>query len=191
MPKISAPTVAEHRSAQYAAMLTAAEEILLTSGITAVTPSAVGSRAGLARSTFYEYFPSKDDLLIALAARTFQEWRDEVGALTAGAAPGEARLRAYVEATLRLTADGRHGLATALRGVKLTPKSHEHLAALHDDLNAPLRDALGGLLADDDRMTAPLVHGIIGAAMNLIVAGRPVAEVTERTSTLILRGLTL
>lgn len=189
MPKISAPTVVEHRNAQRAAMLVAAEEILLADGIDAVTPSAVGSRAGLARSTFYEYFPSKDDLLIALAARTFQEWRDEVSEFTAAATPGEDRLRAYVTATLRLTADGRHGLATALRGVNLSPRSHDHLAELHDALNTPLREILGDLINDDDTLTAPLVHGIIGAAMSLVVAGRPLEEVTERTVTLIVRGL--
>lgn len=189
MPKISAPTVAEHRSAQHAALLVAAEEILLDGGIESVTPSAVGSRAGLARSTFYEYFPSKDDLLIALAARTFQEWRTEVAQFTAPVPPGEARLRAYIAATLRLTADGKHGLATALRGVKLSPKSHDHLAELHDALNTPLREALGGLIADDDRLTAPLVHGVIGAAMALIVAGRPLDVVTERTCALVLDGL--
>ena len=171
-------------------MLIAAEEILLRDGVDAVTPSAVGSHAGLARSTFYEYFASKDDLLVALAARAFQQWRTEIEAITSQAAPGAPRVRAYVAATLRLTADGRHGLATALRGVPLSPKSHEHIAELHDALNAPLRDALGGLVSADDRMTAPLVHGMIGAAMALVVAGRPVSDITERTTTMILGSLT-
>ncbi len=189
MPKISAPTVAEHRSAQHAALLAAAEEILLEDGVDAVTPAAVTKRAGLARSTFYEYFPSKDDLLVALARVAFHEWRDELDAAMSVIPSGPERLRAYVTMSLRLSADGRHGLATALRGVPLSPRSHDDIAELHESLNGPLRSALAGLIAADDRYAAHLIHGAIGAAMNLVTAGRPVDEVSERTVAMLLDGL--
>ena len=58
MPRIDAPTVAEHHAQRRAALLAAAEELLAEQGVEAVTPAAVGARAGLARSSVYQYFSS-------------------------------------------------------------------------------------------------------------------------------------
>lgn len=52
MPKISAPTVAEHRVRQRGALLRAAIELLVDGGVSAVTPAAVSAAAGLARPSF-------------------------------------------------------------------------------------------------------------------------------------------
>lgn len=170
-------------------MLAAAEEILLSDGVDMVTPATVTKRAGLARSTFYEYFPSKDDLLVALARVAFHQWREELDAAMAAIPDGTERLRAYVRMSLRLSADGRHQLATALRGVPLSPRSHDDIAELHESLNIPLRSALHGLISPDDRYAAALIHGAIGAAMNLVKAGRPVDDVAERTAKILIDGL--
>ena len=65
MPKISAPTVAEHRARQRAALLDAARVLLEEQGYPALTFGALADRTGLARPTVYEYFGSKDDLMVA------------------------------------------------------------------------------------------------------------------------------
>ena len=54
MPKISAPTVAEHRAMQRAALVRAGEEVLLAAGLAGVTPRSVCERAGMSRSSFYD-----------------------------------------------------------------------------------------------------------------------------------------
>ncbi|MCD2497386.1 MULTISPECIES: TetR/AcrR family transcriptional regulator [Microbacterium] len=189
MPKISAATVAEHRTAQHAALLAAAEELLLSDGIDAVTPSAVTSRAGLARSTFYEYFPSKDDLLVALAREAFELWTKELAQSVALAEPGREQLRAYIAATIRLAADGRHDLATVLRGVSLSPKSQADIVALHTALDDPLGEILRELVGPQARTAAPLIHGLLGSAMKLATAGRPAPEVTEIATRMVLDGI--
>ena len=58
MPRISAPTVAQHRMRQRDALLHAATELLVSGGLSAVTPAAVGAAAGLARPSVYQYFSS-------------------------------------------------------------------------------------------------------------------------------------
>ena len=45
MPRITAPTVAEHRAAQRSALVHAGEAVLRESGLAAVTPRAVCTRA--------------------------------------------------------------------------------------------------------------------------------------------------
>lgn len=108
MPRITAPTVAEHRALQRAALLQAGEEVLVTGGLAAFSPTSVSERAGMARSSFYDYFPSKDDLLVAIAIDAMERWDAEIARALAGVEPGRAELRALVDATMRMTAEGKH-----------------------------------------------------------------------------------
>ncbi|MDR6620378.1 TetR/AcrR family transcriptional regulator [Sinomonas atrocyanea] len=189
MPKISAPTVAEHRDAQRTALIRAAEAVLLEGGLAAATPRAVTERAGLARSSFYDYFPSKDDLLVAVALRAFEQWNEEIGVELAEAAPGLERLRVFVEATLRMTADGKHGLATSLREAELTPKRREDIGALHAALFRPLEQTLAELGHSDATLWAYLAQGVLGAGVQLVEHGADHREVADSAFQLLTRGL--
>lgn len=189
MPKISAPTVAEHRVAQRQALLAAAETLIVESGVSAVTPRSVGERAGLARSSFYEYFPSRDDLLAAVATRAFDAWADEVRAAVDAAPAGRARLHAYVEATMRMTADGKHDLATGLQQVELSPTSYDAIMAMHDALTTPLHDLLAELGVAEPARHAALVQGLINAGMQLVGHGVTAAEATASLVGMLEHGL--
>lgn len=190
MPRITAPTVAEHRAAQRAALMAAASALISERGVAAVNPRSVGERAGLARSTFYEYFPSKDDLLAAVAVQAFEEWADELNAAVAAAPPGRARLHAYVEATIRMTADGKHDLATQLQQTELSPKSYDAVMALHDTLATPLRDVLAQLGLRANPAQAALVQGVISAGMQLLAHGVSPEEALEEITALLDHGVT-
>src|SRR5665811_1213333 len=78
MPKISAPTVAEHRSRQRKALLHAATKLLVDGGVNAVTPAAVGAAAGLARPSVYQYFSSGADILAAVIEDAFPRANEEL-----------------------------------------------------------------------------------------------------------------
>jgi AcrR family transcriptional regulator len=189
MPKISAPTVAEHRESQRRALLEAAEGIIRESGVAAVNPRTVGERAGLARSSFYEYFPSRDDLLAAVAVQAFDAWAAEVDAAVAAVPPGRARIHAYVDATLRMTADGKHGLATGLRDADLSPTSYDAIMAMHDSLAGPLRSLLEELGMPDPARQAALVQGMITAGVQLVSHGSDPAEIARAIDAILEDGL--
>lgn len=191
MPKISAPTVAEHRAAQRDALLAAAEELIAEAGVGAVTPRAVGERAGLARSSFYEYFASKDDLIAAVAVEAFEQWAAEVAAVTSAVPAGRARLQAYVEANIRMTADGKHALATGLRSADLSPSSRDAIAALHDSLVTPLTRLLAEAGAPDVELQAALLQGVIGAGVQLVTHGAPAEEVSAAIAAMLDAGVRL
>src|SRR5689334_23437274 len=125
MPKISAPTVAAHRAAQRAALLRSGEGLLLEGGLAAATPRAVCERAGLARSSFYDYFATKDDLLVAIAIDAIERWDAEIERMLSHVEPGLAELRRLIDATMEMTADGRHAIAGALREADLSPSRYE------------------------------------------------------------------
>ena len=127
MSKINAPTVAEHRTARRAALVQAAEALLLESGIAGISPRSVCERANLSRSSFYDYFHTKDDLLVAVAIDAFERWdRETEQGLTGVKSPRE-RLKVLTDATMRMTGDSGHAIAGQLRQAELSPTRLEDL----------------------------------------------------------------
>ncbi|GGI44970.1 AcrR family transcriptional regulator [Agromyces flavus] len=171
MPKISAPTVAEHRAAQRAALVEAGGRILVEDGMAGITARTVTERAGLARSSFYDYFPSKDDLLVAIAIDVFAAWDAEIEQALAEVEAGLPKLRALVDATMAMTADGRHDLAGALREADLHPSRYEDLMVMHDALLRPLVQVLADAGEAEPERSAMLVQGVLGAGIQLVTHG--------------------
>lgn len=171
MPKITAATVAEHRASQRAALVRAGEELLQEAGLAGVTPGSVTERAGMARSSFYDYFPSKDDLLVAIAIDAIERWDADIEHTLDGVEPGLPELRAFVDATMQMTADGRHAIAGSLRDANLSPTRFEDLMTLHDALMRPLTRVLADLGLPASRTTVSLVQGLLGAGVQLVSHG--------------------
>jgi AcrR family transcriptional regulator len=180
--------VAEHRAGQRAALLAATEQILLDTGLAGVMPRSVAERAGLARSTFYEYFGSRDDILAAVAIEAFERWGQEVDRALAGVAQAD-RLSAYVEATIRMAADGKHGIASLLRQAELSPSRYDDVMALHDTLLQPITEILRGADVTNVRMNAALVQALLGAGVQSVTHGAEVTSVTEGIVALLTSGL--
>lgn len=120
MPKINASTVAEHRAHQREALVGAAIDILVSEGAAAVTPAAVGARAGLARSSVYQYSDSSAALLAAITEQAFRRSNEALAGVMAAASGPVARVEAFFRESLRLGAEGAHRPAAALlRGRRL------------------------------------------------------------------------
>ncbi|HET8928418.1 MAG TPA: TetR/AcrR family transcriptional regulator [Microbacterium sp.] len=190
MPRISAPTVAEHRANQRAALIHAGEAVLLESGLAAVMPRSVCERAGLARSSFYDYFATKDDLLVAIAIDAIERWDAEIEQELAGAEPGLGELRRFIDATMAMTAAGKHAIAGALRDADLSPSRLEDLMTLHDALLRPLIRVLSELGLSESKSAVTLVQGVLGAGIQLVSHGLDHRTVADDTFRLLTRGLT-
>lgn len=188
MPKISAPTVAEHRAAQRAALLRATERLLIDVGIAGVTPRSVAELAGLARSSFYEYFGSRDDILTAVAIAAFDRWAAEIDEALNGV-PAADRLRSYVEATMRMTADGKHAIAATLQQADLSPSSYEDIMALHTSLLRPIATLLNETGIPDVDAHVALVQGLLNAGVQLVARGIHPDAATAMISDLLTNGL--
>lgn len=189
MPKISAPTVAEHRAAQRAALLRAGEAVLLESGLAGTSPRTVCERAGLARSSFYDYFSTRDDLLVAIAIGAIERWDAEIEAALAGIEPGAAELRAFVDATMEMTAEGKHEIAGALRDADLSPSRFEDLMELHEALMRPVVRVLADFGLQDSRAAVALAQGVLGTGVQLVGHGMDHREVADQVYRLLTRGL--
>ena len=109
MPRIEAATVAEHNAMRRRQVVDAAAEVLGDVGVGGFTPAAVAKRAGLARSSMYQYYPSTEALLGAAISEMLVRSRDRVSAAVDGAGTPAERVTAYVREAI---ADATSGHAT-------------------------------------------------------------------------------
>lgn len=160
MPRIDAPTVAEHRARRHAALLKAARDLAAETG-EAPSLAAVGERTGLARSSVYEYFGSRQELLEALVIDVFSGWADQVRT-TVGAGTGPLeRLLAYVEVNLELFSGPDQALARTLTAVVDPTVLREPMQEFHRALQDPLLAALRDLGEPDPETAADIVDSAI------------------------------
>ncbi|WP_340539110.1 TetR/AcrR family transcriptional regulator [Nocardioides sp. GXZ039] len=170
MPRIDAPTVAEHHQRQQRALLDAAKALLAETG-EAPSMAAVGRRAGLARSSVYQYFESPQALLHAVVADVLPAWAAQVHALVAAAdTPGE-RVWAYIAGNVDLFASAEQVVAHALARVVDPQDLRGPMQEFHAALQVPLREALADLGEPDVVSMAELIDSIIVQASRADASG--------------------
>jgi len=190
MPRIEAPTVAEHNAMRRAQVIAASGDVLAEVGVRGFTPAAVAKKAGLARSSMYQYYPSTEVLLGTAVAELLRRSRDRIVAAVGAAGTPAERVSAYVRAALDDAAEG-HGSVPDVSGMPMPDFCREAVRALHDELLEPLRTALGDAGVADSQIAAQLVQGLVNAAVSAIHHGAPAQGTREATLDLVLRGFGL
>ncbi|HMA26361.1 MAG: TetR/AcrR family transcriptional regulator [Solirubrobacterales bacterium] len=87
-------TAADRREA----ILDAARAAFADSGYHETSLDAVAERAGVSKALLYEHFSSKRELYVAMLEMHVRELVERISGAVAGAEPGEARMRAGLEA---------------------------------------------------------------------------------------------
>lgn len=188
MPKIEAPTVAEHRAMRRRAVVDNAVELLVSEGPGALTPAAVAKMTGLARTSVYQYFPTSGELLGAAIEALFVASQADLDAALARAGEGvDARIAAYVRATLETARRGHS--PTRLVGIELPEACRARLRALHDEVARPLREIVAAAGATDVATTTALANGVIAGAVALVEHGAPLDHTAEETLRFLQRAL--
>ncbi len=165
MPKISEPTVVQHRAVQHRAVLEAAEQLIMESGGKVPTIAEVAAEVGLARSSVYLYVASREDMVIQLLLEAIPAWLKNLTAEldTVGSDPAD-RLAAYVRVTLRLFVEGSHGPLMAAAGTMPATFTDERVQQSHNGLEP----ALLGLLGEEITVIRPLVDAMINRGAEMI-----------------------
>lgn len=192
MPKIAAPTLAEHRDLRRTSLLTAGRELAAAGGPKAVTMAAVAARTGLSRPAVYEYFASSDELLAAVVLDEMREWADEIVAALAVERTADAKVHRYVTISLDIIANGRHAVLEGLISADIPEPCRREFGRLHASMAAPLKDALEELGVIDTSSGLRYLQGVTEAASRRITPGDPADEVeaeAERAYRFVLAGL--
>lgn len=177
MPRITAPTVPEHRAAQERALLDAAHALLRETG-EAPTMAQLAERAGLARSSVYEYFGSRHEVLVALVRDLMPRWIERIrAAMLAAPGPAEAIL-AYACTNVALVAEGSHAAGEALAALTPGRETDDQAARMHAQIQEPLVETLTDLGVESPESVAEMVNALVYAGVQMLAAGQTLGQVT-------------
>lgn len=189
MPKIDAPTVAEHHRQRRAELLAAATRLLAAGPLDAVTLASVGEAVGLSRSSVYQYFDSTPALLAAVVEDAFPRAAGRLESAMGTAGTPAERIDAYVRVAFDLATDPTHRSLEVLADAPLPAECRARVRELHDEQYAPLRVALVEHGAPDPDLAAGLILGILQSATRAITGGASRDHVLAVTLGMIHQGI--
>jgi len=182
MPRIQTKKLAEHRDWRRNQLIEAASAIALESGGEAITVGAVAARAGLSRTSVYEYFASSADLVADLVIEELQGFTAFLDEAVQGCDGPERSVEKWIESSLTYIEDGRHLLAKALNATTFPRVRAAEIGAAHRNLLAPLHRSLGELGVKDIQQALTFIQSVTDVAAKRIESGND-AEVEIKTTT--------
>ncbi|HLT97191.1 MAG TPA: TetR/AcrR family transcriptional regulator [Acidimicrobiia bacterium] len=135
MPRIRAETIAEHKEMTRRQVLEAAQELIAEVGSAEISFGEIASAVGIGRTTLYEYFADRDDVIASLVE---EELPGVVEGLLAGLSaemdPAQ-QLAEVAERTVRFVAtDPVLGLILHREVGRLTAEAQRRIRDAHTDL---------------------------------------------------------
>ncbi len=166
MPKIIGSTLAEHRRQVRQKLFTALAELMAERGFDSVTLAQIAARAKVGRTSVYNHFPDKENLLLAFIEHETATFVDNMREALAGVEDPQEQLRVYVRAQLLLQHPYHFSPGPSLTTVLSRATVHrlgEHVR----EVAGLLRDILaagvaGGALPEQDvDAVVPLIHSCL------------------------------
>jgi AcrR family transcriptional regulator len=183
MPRIETETLAQHRDWRRNQLIEAAASIALESGGSAVTVAAVAQRAGLSRTSVYEYFGSSADLIADLVLEELNNFALYLRDAVADTEQPIESIAAWIQSALTYIADGRHLLAKALNATSLPQERTAAIGAAHRALLAPLVTGLTAMGVKDTQRALLFIQAITDASTKRIEGGHDAeAEIKSATA---------
>jgi len=189
VPKIQAPTLIAHRELRRQQLMSAAMELAMNQGASAITVAAVAAKAGLARSSVYEYFESSADLVADLVIEELDYYTERLAAAIKDATDPFEQIELWIAEGLRYVADGRHMLVKSLNTIQTPAYRKDEIALGHRKLMAPLRKALEETGVKNPMSAAAFLQSVTDAASVRIDAGNDAELEIQSATQFALAGL--
>jgi AcrR family transcriptional regulator len=183
MPRIETETLAQHRDWRRNQLIEAAAIIALESGGAAVTVAAVAQRAGLSRTSVYEYFGSGSELVADLVIDELGTFAATLNEAVSDCADPKCVVSCWIKGALEYIADGRHLLAKALNATSMPQSRAQQIGMAHRALMAPLVKAVEELGVKDTHRALSFIQAITDASTKRIESGHDAeGEIAYATS---------
>lgn len=169
--------------------MSAAMELALAGGAESITVAAVAAKAGLARSSIYEYFPSSADLVTDLVIEELESYTQQLAQAVSGVEEPFLRIELWISESLRYVADGRHMLVKSLNTITTPDERKDEILMGHRRMMAPLQQSLLQTGITDVRGAAALLASVTDAASMRIDAGNEAELEIQTAVTFALAGL--
>ncbi len=171
MPKIATQNLATHRDWRRNQLISAAASIAIESGGSAITVAAVAQRAGLSRTSVYEYFASSSELVADLVIDELESFTHLLTQAVAKCPDCKCVISCWISTALTYIADGRHLLAKSLNAISTPAARAGEISLAHRQLLAPLHQGLMQLGVSDVVRALTFIQAITDAATKRIEAG--------------------
>ena len=183
MPRIETETLAQHRDWRRNQLIEAAASIALESGGAAVTVAAVAQRAGLSRTSVYEYFGSGSELVADLVIDELGTFAATLNEAVSNCVDPQCIVTCWIKGALEYIADGRHLLAKALNATSMRQSRAQQIGMAHRVLMAPLVKAVEELGVKDTQRALSFIQAITDASTKRIESGHDAeGEIAYATS---------
>jgi AcrR family transcriptional regulator len=189
MPRIETETLAQHRDWRRNQLIEAAASIALESGGAAVTVAAVAQRAGLSRTSVYEYFGSSADLIADLVLEELNNFAGYLRNAVADTQEPIESISAWIQSALTYIADGRHLLAKVLNATSLPQERTAAIGTAHRALLAPLVAGLSSMGVKDTQRALLFIQVITDASTKRIEGGHDAEAEIESATAFCIAGL--
>jgi AcrR family transcriptional regulator len=139
MPRIRAASIDEHKELTRRALLDAAWRLIADAGTAEVPLGEVAMVAGVGRTTFYDYFVDRDDVIASLVEEKLPDVIAEmIGDIPSGLAPVD-RLERLIVATVEFVATDRvFGVILHREVGRMGPEAQRRIRASHAQLATEL-----------------------------------------------------
>jgi AcrR family transcriptional regulator len=170
-PKIQAATVVEQRQMRQRQLIDAALAIALESGAANITVAAVAKRAGLARSSMYEYFSSSADLIADLVIEELALYQKRLAQAVKGTEDPYQHIELWIAEALQYVVDGRHMLIKSLNAAAIPDFRRDEISQGHRNLMTTISAPLQEIGLTDIRGAMSYLQNTIEAASVRIESG--------------------
>ena len=189
MPRIETQTLAEHRDWRRNQLIEAAASIALESGGAAITVAAVAQRAGLSRTSVYEYFGSGSELVADLVIDELNSFAETLNSAVADCVDAQCIVTCWVKGALTYIADGRHLLAKALNATAMPQSRTQQIGMAHRALMAPLMKAVNDIGVTDTHRALSFIQAITDASTKRIESGHDAENEIAYATAFCINGL--
>ena len=170
-PKIQAATIVEQRAMRQRQLIDAALAIALESGAANITVGAVAQRAGLARSSIYEYFSSSADLIADLVIEELALYQKRLSHAVIGTQDPYQHIKLWIAEALQYVVDGRHMLIKSLNAATIPEFRRDEISQGHRNLMTAISAPLQEIGLTDIRGAMSYLQNTIEAASVRIESG--------------------
>lgn len=166
MPRIRAASIDEHKALTRRALLDAARQLIEATGTAEISLGEVSLAAGVGRTTFYDYFSDRDDVIAALVEEELPVVIGELIASVEESLPIAERLAQLATNTVEFVATDQ------VFGVIL----HREVGRMGQEAQERIRDSHGELAAEMARLYIRGVESGIFAELPPALAGRLIQD---------------
>ncbi|MDA2979558.1 MAG: TetR/AcrR family transcriptional regulator [Actinomycetota bacterium] len=168
------------------AMFDAARDLIAEVGFSEMSHADITSVVGIGRTTFYEHFSSKEDLLIQLVRRDLPKTTEDILAAVDPDLPPDERLGQLAAKMVEFVGTDHMGLILHTEVPRLSPDGQRGIAEAHEGLASEFANVYragvmaGIFVSSPPRLAGRMIEQIIMTGGKVVMdAPDPVAQAKE------------